>query len=239
MKFTFHCNTCALVKGVDVSYEGVAIDIQDDGIYRFQCPRGHERYMEVQQERFQILFEIGFHAITDTYYREAVSSFTAALERFYEFCIRVYIIRIVKMSGAELTFESFDSAWKQLAKMSERQIGAYIMLHISLVGAAPNLQSSDVRAFRNRVIHEGIYSTRADTIAYGDGVLKLLRVGIDILRLRFGDELEKANNWSRMAARANAPIGANFGLMYHPTIVSLIDEGDDARSKKTLAELIG
>lgn len=239
MKFTFHCTSCAAIDGIDVAYEGVALDIRDDGIYEFKCLRGHESFMELQQERFQILFEIGVRAIGDTYYREAVSSFTAALERFYEFCIRVYIVKVVRQSDTELTFENFQKAWDQVGKMSERQYGAYILLHTALTSTLPSLQSNKEREFRNNVIHAGIYSTKADAITYGDSVLRLLREGIEILRSKFAEELEVATQWSRMAVRAKAPQGVNIGLLYYPTLVSLLDEGGDARSKITLAELIG
>jgi hypothetical protein len=237
MKFTFHCMKCLLEESANVAYEGIAIDVRDDGLYKFHCPQGHEQLMELQQERFQILFEIGVKAIGDTYYREAVSSFTAALERFYEFCIRVYVIKVLKLSGGSMSFDSFDQAWKQISKQSERQYGAYIFLHSALLGVAPQLQSEKVRGFRNRVIHEGIFSTKSDAIEYGDGVLTLIRDGIEILRTKFGDELEAASLWSRMTVRKKAPADANVGLMYSPTVITLIDEGGDGPSSKTLAQI--
>ncbi len=69
------------------------INIRDDGIYEATCPEGHKTYTLLQQLLFEVLFDIGAYAITDGYYREAVSSFTASLERFYEFYVKVISLK--------------------------------------------------------------------------------------------------------------------------------------------------
>lgn len=65
-----------------------AVEVRDENHYALTCPKGHRNVVVLQQQKFEVLFEIGAHAIEDGYYREAVSSFTASLERFYEFFVR-------------------------------------------------------------------------------------------------------------------------------------------------------
>jgi hypothetical protein len=239
MKFTFYCITCAAVDRVKVASEGVAMDVRDDGIYEFECARGHKAFYELAEERFEILFEIGVKAISDTYYREAVSSFTAALERFYEFSIKVYIAKNLKLNGKSLNYENFEAAWKQVSKQSERQYGAYIFLHYSLMGEAPPLQTNNERSFRNQVIHQGIYSTKPAAIEYGDSVLALLRSGAETLRLNFREEMNIVSLWSRMDVRKKAPKDARFGILCQPMVVDLYDAGGADIPLKTLSEILG
>lgn len=53
------------------------------------CSHGHKTTTIVQNPKYEILFDIGANAIVDGYYREAVSSFTSSLERFYEYSIKI------------------------------------------------------------------------------------------------------------------------------------------------------
>ncbi|WP_238149350.1 hypothetical protein [Arsenophonus endosymbiont of Aleurodicus floccissimus] len=69
------------------------VEFKNDGRYEITCQNGHSSITFLQQQKFEILFDIGACAIIDGYYREAVSSFTSALERFYEFFIKVVCIQ--------------------------------------------------------------------------------------------------------------------------------------------------
>src|SRR5450759_1525283 len=104
------------------SSEFSQIEFRDDGRYELKCSFGHETTTVLQQQKFEILFEIGAHAILDGYYREAVSSFTSSLERFYEFAIRVFLEKSSKSD------DLFQSCWSKVSSQSERQLGAFVFL---------------------------------------------------------------------------------------------------------------
>lgn len=70
--------------------EFITLEFRDDGCYGVCCSRGHTSVTILQEQKFEILFDIGANAIIDGYYRESISSFTSSLERFYEFCIKVF-----------------------------------------------------------------------------------------------------------------------------------------------------
>ena len=53
------------------------LEFRDDGRYEITCPKGHSSFTIPQQQKFELLFDIGAYAITDGYYREAISSFTS------------------------------------------------------------------------------------------------------------------------------------------------------------------
>lgn len=73
----------------------------DNGRYVYTCNQGHTRTSVLQQDRFQLLFQIGIHAIVDGYPREAVADFASSLERFFEFFYRFYCRSLAKLSRDE------------------------------------------------------------------------------------------------------------------------------------------
>lgn len=144
----------------------------DSNRYETLCPRGHRGIVVLQQQKFEVLFEIGAYAINDGYYREAVSSFTSSLERFYEFFIRAFFYEY------NLDAESFAASWKHVANQSQRQLGAYVMAYTHALRRAPTLLDTAKVGFRNAVIHKGKIPTRAEAVGYGEAVLALLRHAI-------------------------------------------------------------
>ena len=57
-------------------------DLEETGVYDLTCPSSHRTAFCLQNFKFELLFDLGLQAIDDGYYREAVSSFASALERF-------------------------------------------------------------------------------------------------------------------------------------------------------------
>ncbi|MEW6585073.1 MAG: hypothetical protein AB1442_05615 [Nitrospirota bacterium] len=124
-----------VLKGFFVS-DFCDVDIRDDGVYEMICSEGHKTYTLLQQLDFEIFFDLGAYAITDGYYREAVSSFTASLERFYEFYIKVISLK------HGISDEVHETSWKLVSRQSERQIGAYIFLYTLENKITPKLPSN-------------------------------------------------------------------------------------------------
>ena len=107
-------------------------------------------------------------ALLDGYTREAVSSFAVALERFYEYWVKAHLLY------AEVTPGELDAAWKQVSAQSERQLGAFAVLYLREYGTRAPLLPQSATEFRNKVIHKGYISTRAETLKYGDQVLQYM-----------------------------------------------------------------
>jgi hypothetical protein len=167
------------------SGEFARVEFRDDGKYEITCSRGHETKTILQQQKFEVLFDIGSHAILDGYYRDSVSSFAASLERFYEFSIRAFLS---KASGAD---NLFKTCWKLVSSQSERQLGAFIFLWASTFNAPPALLSNTQVSFRNDVVHKGKIPTKDEAIAFGDSVLNVLRPNMLALREQLLDSVQQ------------------------------------------------
>jgi glutamyl/glutaminyl-tRNA synthetase len=142
--------------------------IRDDGIYEFKCPEGHQSLTVLRTPKHEVLFTIASNALLGGYLRDAVASFAASLERFYEFAIRV-ICREKAISQQE-----FEKCWKSISKQSERQLGAFTMLWFVEMGDPPNLLSNKMVELRNQVIHQGKIPTYQNCIEFGQAVIDVI-----------------------------------------------------------------
>lgn len=167
MKIVNVCMKCA-ADGISdnsvISYS----QINDENIYQFTCQNGHKNVVIHQVEKFEMLFESAANAIMDGYFREAVSSIAASLERLYEFAIRV----ILAEKG--MPFEQVENAWKHISRQSERQLGAFIFQYLDKFKTIPPLLPSKQVEFRNEVIHKGYFPNYDETIAFGEKTLELM-----------------------------------------------------------------
>ena len=152
MRLLMTCMECLTESGQP--NEHFSSEFRDDSRYEHTCSKGHKTTTVLQQQRFEILFEIGAHAILDGYYRESVSSFTSSLERFYEFAIRVFL------DNPSCPDTLVQDCWKLVSRQSERQLGAFIVLWAAAFRTTPDLLSNKDVEFRNEVIHKGTIPTK-------------------------------------------------------------------------------
>lgn len=184
MRLLIPCMKCLQEFGKP-SGEFARVEFRDDGKYELTCSHGHKVTTVLQQQKFEVLFDIGAHAILDGYYRESVSSFAASLERFYEFSIRVFLS---KASGSD---NLFKTCWKSVSSQSERQLGAFIFLWASTFNVPPAVLSLPKVAFRNDVVHKGKIPTKEEAIAFGDSILNVLRPNMLALREQLPDSVQQ------------------------------------------------
>jgi hypothetical protein len=161
------------------------VEFTDDGLYEATCPKGHKSITILQQRKFEILFDIGIYAINDGYYREAISSFTASLERFNEFFIKIVCIS----KGVEQN--EINDSWKEISVQSERQLGAFIFLYLLEYGNKPPLLSTDNVKFRNAVIHKGKIPSKKEAIDYGQVVFDVIKPTLEKLKERYRDIMDQ------------------------------------------------
>ena len=159
--------------------------IAESGIDSVTCNKGHKTKVTLRNAKFELLFDLGLNGLTDGYFSEGVSRFTASLERFYEFFIKVAL-------NNEIHDSVFEEAWKTIKNQSERQLGAYIFLYVKEIKKIPLLLNSKSISFRNDVTHKGSIPNREQTLEYGENVRNIINNAISEMKAHFGDELIKA-----------------------------------------------
>lgn len=150
------------------------------------------------------------------YPREAISSFAAAVERFYEFAIMV----LIRSSGIAPDVSS--RAWKLVASQSERQFGAFVFLWLSAYKELPITVSQKMVQLRNDVVHKGRLPDRASALAYGEDAYGVITEGVRKLRASHLDAVNAVLG-EEVAARAQK-MGAEFprSFMVTPTVLNVI-----------------
>jgi hypothetical protein len=182
MKMHLFCSLCEL-RG---PLAGVA-EVSDEGIADVQCENGHHVYAVLSNEKFEVLFDSGCLAIRDEYHREAVASFAAALENFFGYFVR---ITARKFNAPD---ETIDPLLKKRVKLSERRRGAMELAYLLLTGtvyeSGDDKPSKDLRKwtptkFRNEVVHEGVFPTKDEAMAYARWIYDTIIAARDELKKR-------------------------------------------------------
>ena len=207
MKFRAYCSQC--VKNSSAIDFDAFISISEADLYKFECTHGHLNLFELQVFKFEILFESGLCAIRDRYYMESTLSIAAALERFYEFVVKI-ILKKQKFSG-----ESIETCFKTMSKQSERQIGAFTVLYFSTFREMPQLLKPAMIKFRNDVVHKGYLPTEAETLIFAEEVyntiksnyLKLLNIFSDtVIDYQYDIKRERRHKYKELIQNSNVPI---------------------------------
>lgn len=145
----------------------IEVELDNDNIHEFVCPKGHRTFTRLQEQKFQILFDLASMALNDGYTKEAVSSYSSSLERFLEYYILVTSLR------NSVSIDDFTKTWKQMANQSERQLGAYFVLRLQ--EGKPTNWDEKMASFRNNVVHKGYIPSSGEAIEYGQYVLSFIR----------------------------------------------------------------
>lgn len=228
MRLRISCMQCFKEQGHPSDYM-MSVELRNDGLYAAVCEKGHRTLTVLQQQKFEVLFDLGAMALLDGYPREAISSIVAALERFYEFYARVICLK----HGVDP--DLLNRAWKHVENQSERQFGAYVfvsmldrptMAPMSIEDLQPTLQSASKtntrtwRSFRNAVVHKGYIPSTPEALAYGDLAFMHINQLLQQLKESSGKYIDKATFLS--LSRVNAA-GMQQGISTFsiPTLISL------------------
>ena len=194
----------------------IPIELNEDGVYSFQCTNGHVKWTFLQEQLFQILFDLGVLAISDSYTREAVSSFASSLERFYEF-----IIKLILLSD-NVPEDKITNYWKVISKQSERQFGAYLGLFIYKFKQVPPILDNSWVKFRNDVLHNGKIPPEKITLDYGQTIADLVIDILLFLKDFFKESVSKiihrvykynSNEFMMKNPQIKKPWGASYGTI--------------------------
>jgi len=179
MRLPLICGQCE--KGTRLLY---LHELRDAGVYEFICKNGHSSVTVLQEERFEVLFQLAANAILDGYYREAIASFTSSFETFCEFYLKVM--------GHKQDVEpsSFEKGLRIIVDRSERILGAYTMVYVLEHKMPPPTMPDDMVKLRNKVVHRGRIPNREEAEKYGQAVFNIIKPVLAHLKLEENEHLQ-------------------------------------------------
>lgn len=184
---------------------------------------GHVHDIILQQGRFEVLAETAMQALVDGYYREAVTSFAASLERTYQF----YIDVVTADAGIDLSLR--EANWKIVARQSERQLGMFLGLYLMANKVPPPVLASDQLKFRNRVVHQGYLPTEEQAVEFGQAVVNLIQPLLNSMIERYTDVIEAftIDHMTRAAATPMPPAPGVYSRVFYEFILRFDTEAED------------
>jgi hypothetical protein len=211
--------------GTSTSVRFLYAEMDDNGVVYLTCEKGHKTAEIYRGRKYQFLFESGCRALLDDYTNEAVSSLSAALERAYEFFLRV-TYRKLGLSSSLL-----DASWKHVIAQSERQFGAFLLLYPAIAGEPFEIPER-IPQLRNRVIHRGYIARFDEVLEYAESIFVLIRKIMHVLNDRCPTEMWAEINEAAEVQRKAVPSGMDwtwvgvteFDLTVEMTFESWIDQ---------------
>lgn len=234
MRIATGCMECSKERDALGQGEVLYAELEEDQVLMTTCSKGHQVRFVLQQTRFELLLEMGGMAFLDGYYREAVSSFAAALERFFEFYI------LVVCEARQVERDKVEGAWKLMSNQSERQLGAFIVLHLLESGTPPGLDQK-MTELRNKVVHKGMFPSKSEAYSYGRWAFDfIVRVGVQMRAKHEGAAqriIARLMSTAFMKAQADSkPIGTQYTSMFLSWADASWASSSFDQSMKNLAE---
>lgn len=174
MRLLIHCTVCVFETDQQ-NPAPIPVQISASNVYRLTCPEGHETMVVISSQSFELLGEIAVQALVDGYFREAIGSFTASLERAYETYVRAVLKRQTRDQAL------VDNVWKAVAKQSERQLGLFAGVFTMATGHSPPLLPRRMVELRNDVVHKGHIPTEQEATEFGQSVADIaIQLAVDL-----------------------------------------------------------
>jgi hypothetical protein len=180
-------------------------ELDDSGIIDVQCPSAHHTAVIYDARRYEVLLRSGGKALLGGFANEAIASLAAALERAYEFYIKV----LCRKHGLEEG--QVASAWKDVSVQSERQLGAFGFLFLVDTGKALPLDKR-IPAIRNRIVHQGRIARESEAREFGALVFERIRE-IERGLVPYADAASAQVAAEMEASRAALPGGMKSGVL--------------------------
>jgi hypothetical protein len=241
MKLLMSCSECLqelISEGVRLGSQAFEdrqwvefIDVNDQGVYSTTCPEGHKVICGLSNRHYELLFDRAACAFVDGYYREAIATFASALERFFEFYIRV----VARHSG--IVDSALTDFWRPLGNRSERQLGAVYFAYVIQNKRAFPYAHQKMEELRNNVVHKGLFATQTNAFEFGEYVYDTIWALLEELQKASKEALDKEWNASYLAevkaARDRLGFKGNLSGMGVATLIQT-----HARKSKSFADAI-
>jgi len=215
MRHYTYCHQCAEEKlGTDIIAIG---EINSNLTSICECPNGHRFISGLMHELFDVLYLSALDSFSNGSYSESVMSFTASLERTYEFFIKVTLLK----EGIKL--EPIDLYWNELKNQSERQLGSFHSQYLKAAGIPWKLDNKMV-SFRNNVIHKGYIAIGEEVKKYAEyttglqmNILNILKVGYEAECKQLYFHQKELDNLVTKDLQKNTNL--SFVAISHPSIL--------------------
>lgn len=191
IKFYIPCLVCQQKTGIpNFVFKQEALN--DEFCFLTTCSKGHKSITVLQNERFQLLFDMACNAYLNGDYKDSIANAASAVERFREYFIKVVMLDPFTESQESYYqhYNKFLKTWKEVDNLTERQTGGFLMLYFCAFQALPpKYLNSNTDGFRNKVVHKGHLPKQDKTLEYLEKCYMYILEIIELLRTKYNESM--------------------------------------------------
>lgn len=167
MKLPLICAKCMQENIVKPRITAI-VELKDDGRYEITCRKGHSSITFCNNKSLKYFW---YWRLRNRWWVLSRSGFVIY------FCFRKILRVFIKVVCISKNIDWIKTleAWKEVSNQSERQLGAFIFLHLQETGNKPILLCNNKIKLRNEVIHKGKIPSKDQSIDYGQAILDVVR----------------------------------------------------------------
>jgi len=214
MKTIAACPDCIQEQSKDgkqPKFNPIAGELDDNGIIHVTCDRGHYGVVLYNARRYEVLVKSAARAALDGYTNEVVAVMSSALERMYEFYIRV------SCRAKGILEDTVEAAWKNIAAQSERQFGAFQFLYLLDQNCAFKLEQR-ITETRNKVVHRGKIVREEEALEFAESVYGVIQRLQTELQSKFPKFVAEEADREMKSQQAQVPEGVNHMTLSATTV---------------------
>lgn len=206
MKTIAVCPDCAeeaAKNGKQYEFNPILGELDDNGMIHVTCDRGHIGVVLYNSRRYEVLVKSAARAALDGYTNEVVAVMYTALERMYEFYIRV------SSRAKGMPEATVEEAWKNVATQSERQFGAFQFLYMLDQSRTFKIDKR-ITETRNSVIHRGKIVREVEALEFSENVYSVIQHLQTELQSKFPKFVAEEAEREMKVQQAQVPEGVKF-----------------------------
>jgi len=178
MKLPFTCPQCDQENRENGNFipsiEQRDVIITNQITYEYTCSKGHPCFCVLQIERFEMLYKLAIHEFLENNFRACVINCAAALERFYEF-----FLKVVFHHNGYSSEKFYEEIWLPIKDRSKRQEDLFKDTFIELTSIEkPPVLKDTHRKFRNHIVHQGEFPKKEQTRDFADTIFRIIGIGL-------------------------------------------------------------
>ena len=203
------CPTCTneqIAAGQQPRPPVITGELDDNGSIHVQCDKGHIGIVLFNKRRHQVLVQSAARAFLDGYTNEVVAVMSTALERAYEFYIRV------SCRAKAIPQKSIADAWRNVASQSERQYGAFQFLYLSDHHVHFQLDPI-IPEIRNKVVHKGKIVRETEALNFAEAVYKTINEIEQCMQDKFRAQVKEESEYELKEQETRIPAGTDYLTM--------------------------
>lgn len=207
MKIIAPCVVCAgEQKTPDVNgLNFIEGELDESGVVYITCEKGHDSAVMYDARRHEVLLRSGGAALLHGHANESISSFSAALERAYEFYIRV-ICRENKIDQVGI-----DKVWGSVSSQSERQFGAFSFLYL-IHEKSPFELNNKIPEIRNKIIHKGRIAKNSEALEFAELIYSRVKE-IERSLSKYVNSVEEESRFELNRQESSIPKSMEYGCL--------------------------